>query len=135
MSAAAIRLPNLTEQQMLDHVSVRLLESDEHERSHYGGLVCRHHYLKGDTLVGEQLRYIAEVDGRWVALLSWSAAAYHLKDREEWLGWNPQQRRRRLALVANNARLPILPKVDCPNLASRVLALCTTRLSADSQQA
>ena len=135
MSAASIRLPNLTEQQMLDQVTVRLLAADEEERCRYGGLMCRHHYLKGDTLVGEQLRYIAEVDGRWVALLSWSAAAYHLRDREEWLGWNPQQRRRRLALVANNARFLILPKVDCPNLASRVLALCAARLSADWQQA
>lgn len=135
MSAASIRLPNLTEQQMLDQVSVRLLDPGEEERCRYDGLMCRHHYLKGDTLVGEQLRYIAEIDGRWVALLSWSAAAYHLKDREEWLGWNPQQRRRRLALVANNARFLILPKVDCPNLASRVLALCTARLSADWQQA
>jgi hypothetical protein len=26
-------------------------------------------------LVGEQLRYVAECQGRWVALLSWSAAA------------------------------------------------------------
>ena len=44
------------------------------------------------------------------------------------------QRRRRLALVANNARFLILPGVDCPNLASRVLALCRGRLSADWQQ-
>lgn len=135
MSAATIRLPSLTEQQMLDQVTVRLLEPDEQERCRYGELMCRHHYLKGDTLVGEQLRYVAEVDGQWVALLSWSAAAYHLRDREEWLGWNAQQRRRRLALVVNNARFLILPKVDCPNLASRVLALCTARLSADWQQA
>jgi len=135
MSAASIRLPNLTEQQMLDQVTVRLLGPDEEERARYSGLMGRHHYLKSDTLVGEQLRYIAEVEGRWVALLSWNAAAYHLKDREQWLGWNPQQRRRRLALVANNARFLILPKVDCPNLASRVLALCTARLSADWQQA
>lgn len=75
MSAASIRLPNLTEQQMLDQVSVRLLDPGEEERCRYDGLMCRHHYLKGDTLVGEQLRYIAEIDGRWVALLSWSAAA------------------------------------------------------------
>ena len=121
--------------QMLEQVTVRLLEPDEQERCRYGELMRRHHYLKGDTLVGEQLRYVAEVDDQWVALLSWSAAAYHLRDREEWIGWNAQQRRRRLALVVNNARFLILPKVDCPNLASRVLALCTARLSADWQQA
>jgi hypothetical protein len=135
MSAASVRLPNLTEQQILDRVEVRLLGQDEAERARYGELMGRHHYLKSDTLVGEQLRYIAEVDGQWVALLSWSAAAQHLRDRDEWIGWSSQQRRRRLVLLANNARFLILPKVDCRNLASRVLALCGARLSGDWQRA
>jgi hypothetical protein len=104
-------------------------------RERFRELMEQHHYLKSDILVGEQLRYVAEVDGRWVALLSWSAAANHLKDREQWLGWNISQRRRRLALVANNSRYLILPGPDCPNLASRVLALCCDRLADDWQQA
>ncbi|MEI6357648.1 MAG: Druantia anti-phage system protein DruA, partial [Verrucomicrobiota bacterium] len=54
---------------------------------------------------------------------------YHLKDREACLGWTEGQRRRRLALVANNSRVLIVPGVDCPNLASRVLALNAERLS------
>jgi len=33
--------------------------------------------------VGEQLRYVAENEDRWVALLVWSAAAHKLKLREE----------------------------------------------------
>ncbi len=105
------------------------------DRQRFAELIAKHHYLKSDKLVGEQLRYVAEIDGRWLALLSWSAAANHLKDREEWIGWNSSQRRRRLALVANNARYLILPGVDCPNLASRVLALCCERLAGDWQQA
>jgi len=67
---------------------------------------------------------VAEVGGRQVTLLSWiAAAANHLKDREQWMGWNISQRRRRLSLVSNNARFLILPGPDCPNLASRVLDL------------
>jgi hypothetical protein len=135
MPAALVRLPDLTEEQMLDRVEVRLLGPDPEERARYGELMCRHHYLKSDTLVGEQLRYVAVIDGQWVSLLSWSAAAQHLRDREQWIGWSYQQRRRRLALLANNARFLILPGVRCPNLASRVLALCTSRLSSDWQQA
>lgn len=123
MSAARFRTPSLTQQQLLTGVEVRLLGDDEAERSRFRELMSTHHYLKSDTLVGEQLRYVAHVDGQWVALLSWSAAAYHLKDREAWIGWDVQQRRRRLALLANNARFLILPKIDCPNLASRMLAL------------
>ena len=43
--------------------------------------------------------------------------------------------RRRLHLVANNARLLILPPWRQPNLASRILSLSTRRLSADFQAA
>jgi hypothetical protein len=136
MATSCFRMPALSEQQTLDDVQIRLLApGDVPGRERFRGLMEQHHYLESDTLVGEQLRYVAEVDGRWVALLSWSAAANHLKDREEWLGWNISQRRRRLALVANNSRYLILPGPDCPNLASRVLALCCDRLSDDWQQA
>jgi len=94
-------------------------------------LIQTEHYLKSSRLVGEQLRYVAHFDGEWVALLSWSAASYHLGARDEWIGWSNEQRRRRLRLLANNSRFLILAGVDCPNLATRVLALNTARLSAD----
>ena len=133
MTKVTFRIPGLSEQTILDTVIVRPLTADEQERARYGQLMTAHHYLKSDHLVGEQLRYVAEVAGQWVALLSWSAASYHLKDRDQWIGWSDPQRRRRLALVANNSRFLILPGVDCPNLASRLLALCLARLSADWQ--
>ena len=44
-----------------------------------------------------------------------------------------EQKRRRLALVANNSRFLILPEIECPNLATRVLGLCLGRLSEDWQ--
>jgi len=108
------RTPAPSEQAVLNRVEVMLLGDDEAARARYDGLMIAHHYLKSSRLVGEQLRYVAQVDGQWLALVSWSAAAYHLKDREDWLGWSDAQRRRRLALVANNSRFLILPGVDCP---------------------
>ena len=135
MTKATYRIPVCSEQALLDQVTVRPLAASEVERARYAELISGHHYLKSDQLVGEQLRYVAEFEGQWVALLSWSAASYHLKDREEWIGWSDARRRRRLAMVANNSRFLILPGIDCPNLASRVLALCLARLSADWQQA
>lgn len=135
MANTRFRMPALSEQQVLDNVQIHLLApADTLLRERFRELMEQYHYLKSDNLVGEQLRYVAEVDGRWLALLSWSAAANHLKDREKWLGWDISQRRRRLALVANNARFLILPGPDCPNLASRVLALCCERLAHDWQQ-
>lgn len=135
MHATASTSSKLTEQQILDQVEIRLLDDNAEDRATYKELINKHHYLKSDVLVGEQLRYVAVVGGEWVALLSWSAAAQHLREREKWIGWTHQQRRRRLAFIANNSRFLILPHIKCPNLASRVLALCTSRLSSDWQQA
>lgn len=77
---------------------------------------------------------MAEIEGQWVALIAFSAPALHVKGREPWIRWSPRQRARRLGLVVNNSRLLVLPdRVRYPNLASRVLALCLQRLSADWQ--
>jgi hypothetical protein len=134
MTKISFRIPALTEQQILERVEVRLLDPEDEDRARYRELMESHHYLKSDSMVGEQLRYVAEIDGQWLALLSWCAAARHLRDREQWLGWSDDQRRSRLALLANNSRFLILPGVDCPNLASRTLALGCARLSDDWQQ-
>lgn len=115
MSKPNFRPAGLPDQAILKGVQVRLCAPQERER--YAQLMISHHYLKSDQLVGEQIRYVAEVEGAWVGLLSWSAAAFHLEHREQWIGWSYEQRRRRLALVANNSRLLLLPGVDCTNLA------------------
>jgi len=122
-------MPRESEQHLLDGVSVRLIS--EEERARYDRLLEKQHYLKSGQLVGEQLRYVAECDGRWLALLSWSAGSYHLGDRDAWIGWSDEQRRCRLPFVVNNSRFLILAGVDCANLASRVMKLCLRRLSSD----
>lgn len=119
------------ERAVLQGVQVRLIGESERER--WDAEIEQKHYLKSARLVGEQLRYVAEVDGQWVGLLGWSAGSYHLRHREAWIGWGVEERRQRLALVANNARYLILEPGRWPNLASRVLALCTARLPADWQ--
>lgn len=125
--------PTVAEQDVLRGMTVRLIQPEE--RARFDELLVREHYLHSATLVGEQLRYVVEDRGRWLALLAWSAAAYHLKDREVWLGWTPAQRARRLPLVANNSRFWILRDAHYPNLATRAMKLCLARLSADWQQA
>jgi hypothetical protein len=116
----------------LDRVQVRELRPDE--RSEFDWRLEEQHYLASSVLVGESLRYVAELDGQWVALLAFSAPALHLKGRERWLGWSARQRARRLGLVVNNSRFLVLPdRQHYPNLASRVLGLCLRRLSADWQ--
>jgi hypothetical protein len=119
------------ERLVLKRVEVRLIGAEE--RARWDAEIEQKHYLKNARLVGEQLRYVAQIDGQWVALLGWSAASYHLRQRESWIGWDVEQRRQRLPLVANNARFLILEPGRWPNLASRALALCTARLAQDWQ--
>jgi len=126
--------PILTAEQqaLLDGVQVRLIQPDERER--FDQCLIEGHYLHSAQFVGEQLRYLAEYQGQWVALLVWSAGAYKLKLREQWIGWSDRQKRRRLALVVNNSRFFIPEPYHIPNLASKVMKLTVRRLSADWEQ-
>jgi hypothetical protein len=127
-------LPNVaSEEDLLDRVTVRLITEDEIGRFNYH--LEQEHYLESSRLVGQWLRYVAEIDGQWVALLTFSAPALHLKARERWIGWSARQRARRLGLVVNNSRFLVLPQRQrYPNLASRVLGLVLRRLSRDWQE-
>jgi len=122
-----------SESEVLDRVAVRLVAEDEVGQFNY--YLQEEHYLESSRLAGQSLRYVAEVDGRWVALLTFSASALHLKARERWIGWSPRQRARRLGFVVNNSRFLVLPERHrYPNLASKVLGLVLRRLSADWQE-
>lgn len=122
--------PKVPENEVLPRVTVRLINEDERPRFDF--LLVERHYIGSARLSGQTLRYVAELDGEWVALICFGAAALHLKAREQWIGWSPRQRARRLNFVVNNSRFLVLPERHAyPNLASRVLGLCLRRLSDD----
>ena len=125
-----LRLPSEKEQRLINTVTVRPIRA--HERARCMRLLQKHHYLGQLQPVGEQILYAAVgPSGGWRALLVFCAAAQHLRYRDQWIGWTNEQRRRRLALVANNARFLILPGFDVPNMATRVLRLALDRLAQD----
>jgi hypothetical protein len=102
----------------LHRVSVRLLADNEIGQFNY--YLEREHYLQSSRFAGQSLRYVAEVDGQWVGLLTFSAPALHLKARERWIGWSPRQRARRLGLVVNNSRFLVLPSANAIPIWPRV---------------
>jgi hypothetical protein len=104
---------------------------NRHERLQWDRLMTEHHYLGFKTLVGESLRYVAELNQEWVALLGWSAAAFKCKPRDQWIGWTQPIQWQRLHLIANNSRFLILPGYHIKNLASKILSLNLKRLSTD----
>jgi hypothetical protein len=125
--------PSSEQQRLLDEVQVRPAAPPELPRLQ--SLLRRYHYLGPIRPVGERLYYVA-VDKReqWVAVLVFCAAAKYLRHRDKWIGWTSEQRRRRLALVVNNARYLLIPCRTVPNLGSRVLKLTLARLSPDWQE-
>lgn len=109
----------------LKELTVRVLQPDEYERA--GELFDQEHYL-GDLRKARLLLQAVEYKGHWVALLDWGPSALKLNDRDQWIGWTPQQRAERLNLVAMNRRFLVLSQTRMPNLASRALALATRAL-------
>jgi hypothetical protein len=86
-------------------------------------LIQRYHYLGYQPLSGAQMRYLIwSGDGRLLAALGFGASAWHIKPRDDYIGWNPSQRAIGLHRIVNNARFLILPWVKCPGLASRILS-------------
>jgi len=126
---ARFRRPAADEQQVLDHVSVRLVSVEEQGR--FERLLIEHHYLHSAAVVGEQLRYVVTFEEEWLGLAMWGAAALHPQARERFIGWNDEQRRTRLRLITNNTRLLILPECAYPNLISRFMKKMLSRLSED----
>ena len=127
---AQFRRPSASEQLVLEHFQLRLLTAPD-ELARCDALIVEHHYLHNATLVGQHLRYGATYKGEWLAFVTFSAASYHLRYRDQFIGWSPEQRRRRLPLVVNNSRLLVLPDAHYPNLPSRLLKLVLARLSGD----
>jgi len=94
----------------------------------------RYHYLGQRNCAGENLKYLVRDSAhRPLACLLFGAAAWKLRARDAWIGWEPQARQRSLFLLANNTRFLILPWVRVAHLGSHVLGRVTARLSADWQ--
>ena len=114
----------------LEVMAVEGPRSDSSRR--WNALMAAHHPLGSQPLCGRQMRYLVRsVRYGELAALSFSAAAWQVKAREEWIGWSDRPRRANLQKVVANSRFLILPGVEVKNLASKVLALCARRLPDD----
>ena len=111
---------------VLKELAVRTAEPEEIERVRE--LLGQEHYLGAGRDVGRTLVQIVHHQERWVAILVWGPAAMKLIDRDEWIGWTPQQRAERLGLTVQNRRFLVLSATRMPNLASRALGLAVRAL-------
>lgn len=88
----------------------------------WNSLVASYHYLGYTLIVGRHLKYIVYDKNTPVACLGWGDAAWHLKDRDTWIGWGGEARSRNIKFVVNNVRFLILPWMRVPNFASFILS-------------
>jgi hypothetical protein len=122
------------QQERLDGICVRILSAKEDiERARI--YLQRWHYLGDLQEVGERIWYaVEESDGQWSGVMVFCAAARHLRYRDQWIGWDDEQRRRRLALVVNQSRCLFFPGRTFPNLGTKSLRLVCDRLADDWHQ-
>ena len=98
----------------------------------WNNLMACHHYLGYVPLPGAQVRYlIYSQDQQLLAALGFGAAAWKIADRDNWIGWDAEIRSRNLNYIVNNNRFLILPHVNVPNLASKILAIIASRIADD----
>lgn len=95
--------------------------------------VSRHHYLGYQQPFGCSLRYFITSERGRLGCLLFCGAAKALRERDQWLGWTTDQRRRNLGYVINNSRFLVFPWVRVKNLASHALGQTVRRLGDDWQ--
>ncbi len=111
-------------------VIVRVARPDEHLK--WDELMNEHHYLGFKQFAGRSLRYVAEHEGKWLAIAGWQAGAFKCRPRDRWVGWKKECQFQNLHLIGNNTRFLVLGKAgEFPNLASFFLSSMTRRLSDD----
>ncbi len=101
------------------------------EARHYRALLQQYHYLGYSATAGAQMRYLIVSDQGVLGAMGFGAAAWKVRSRDAWIGWDQAQRRSGLHGVVNHTRFLILPWVRCANLGSKVLALAARRVAAD----
>ncbi len=98
--------------------------------------VHRYHALGYKRPFGAHQRYFVISKGgqeHILGCLLFSAAAWALAARDQWIGWSQIDRSLRLNLVLNNTRFLIFPWVRVKNLASKALSLAVKRVRYDWQ--
>ena len=81
----------------------------------------REHELGAGREAGDRLCQLVMEDGKLVAVLVWCAAAWHLKARDQTVGWDAVTRSKRLKLVVQLRRFLVLEETRRPNLGSQCL--------------
>ncbi|MGH4139486.1 Druantia anti-phage system protein DruA [Clostridium sp.] len=90
-----------------------------------------YHMLGDKQVFGSRLYYFVKSGDKKLGCLQFSASAWALKSRDEWIGWSIEDKNVRLHFILNNSRFLIFPWVNIKNLASKALALSIRQIQKD----
>lgn len=115
----------------LGHIELIPIQFGDRETSRlWNTLMDTFHFLGSGPLCGAQIRYLIHTSAYGpIGGLAFSAPAWHVAAREQWIGWSDEARKKNLPQVVCNSRFLLIPRI--PNLASFILARCTQRLQTD----
>jgi len=113
-------------------LELALVEGEEESRR-WRVQVERYHYLGCRVPFGANLRYWVRNRVGELACLLWTSPAWKMQERDAWIGWSDEQRKRNLQRIVNNGRFLILPWVRVKGLASKILALSARQIPHDWQ--
>ena len=113
----------------LGSVSLELVVQGD-DRRHWDAMMEAWHPLGWNRAPGGQVRYWIRSSVHGVlGGVGFSAASWHQKARDEWIGWSADARAAHLERVLCNHRFLLLPRIH--GLASRVLQMATERIAGD----
>lgn len=105
---------------------------DAETKALFNCLLSCYHYRGYRVTVGQNMKYlVADRKGNPLACLLFGSAAWKIKPRDSFIGWDAETRKRNLYFITNNMRFIILPWVLVPRLASHILGRIARRISAD----
>src|SRR5207244_6697525 len=105
-------------------LAMQLVESRDQSQL-WTELMERHHYLRYRVPVGANLRYVVrsgQKERSLLACLLWSSPAWKMAARDEWIGWNAEQRASHVQRIVNNSPFLVLPWVRVKGMASKMMA-------------
>lgn len=115
-SAGDPRLGENPRQRLTTHVVTEAV-AQERCREFLG----QEHALGMRRAKGRSLYQVICRDDVWVGVILWTGSCWHLKARDEWVGWDAVTRSERLQLIVQQGRFLVLEQTRAPNLASQIL--------------
>ena len=110
-----------------------LVETEEHTKI-WNELLIREHPRGTATFFGRQIRYLVESEQGWLGAIGFSSSALKLEDRDNWIGWEADSRRKYLHLISNMSRFLVRPSISCKNLASCLLGMAIRQFPKDFEK-